>query len=260
MNCPKCNFEQEDSNTECMKCGIVFTKYKEPQESEPVEPEQELEEEVNTDNVKVVKEASESLPAGRQVLNLLLYTKPDIEPVYFWGRAVVFLIIFIWGWKFIFTPITSKYLLNTYMHMINLPFHEAGHIVFKLFGRFMSSLGGSLGQILIPLICLFTLLIKTRDTFGASITLWWTGQNFIDLAPYINDARSLTMPLLGGNIGLFSPYGFHDWEFILTESRLLQYDHSIARGSFFIGSTLIILSFIWGGFLLYKQYKNLEKI
>jgi len=248
MNCPKCNHEQEDSNTECIKCGIVFEKYNKLQESKAFDPE------INTDNVTVLKEPSE-----KGLLNLLLYTKPDIDPIYFGGRVIVFLIIFIWGWKFIFTPIADKYLLNTFMHLINLPFHESGHIVFKLFGEFMASLGGSLGQILIPLICLGTLLIKTRDPFGASITLWWTGQSFIDLSPYINDARTLTMPLLGGNTGRFSPYGFHDWEFILTESGLLQYDHTIARASFTIGSILIILSFVWGGVLLYNQYKNLEK-
>jgi len=169
------------------------------------------------------------------------------------------LIIFIWGCKFIFTPINHPYLLQTNMHLINLPFHETGHIIFKIFGEFMASLGGSLGQILIPLICLGTLLIKTRDTFGASVTLWWTGQNFIDLAPYINDARSLSMPLLGGNIGRFSPYGFHDWEFILTESGYLQYDQTIARASFTIGAVLMIISFVWGGVLLYRQYKNLKK-
>ncbi|GBE03820.1 hypothetical protein BMS3Abin09_00743 [bacterium BMS3Abin09] len=250
MNCPKCNFEQEASNTECIKCGIVFEKYKQPQESETVEAVAE----VNTDNIIVLKEPSET-----GFLNLLLYTKENIDPIYLGGRAVAFLIIFIWGWKFIFTPINHPYLLQTNMHLINLPFHEAGHLVFRPFGQFISSLGGSLGQILIPLMCLGTLLLKTRDTFGASVTLWWTGQNFIDLAPYINDARTLTMPLLGGNTGRFSPYGFHDWEFILTESGLLQHDHFIAGLSFTIGSILIILSFVWGGFLLYKQYRNLEK-
>jgi len=247
MNCPKCDHEQEDTNTECVKCGIVFEKYNKLHESSAAKPEPEEE------NVAAVKEPSET-----GILNLLLYTKPEIDPIYFGGRVIVFLGIFIWGWKFIFTPITSPYLLQTNMHLINLPFHEAGHIVFRLFGAFMASLGGSLGQILIPLICLGTLLIKTRDTFGASVTLWWTGQNFIDLAPYINDARSLIMPLLGGNTGRFSPYGFHDWEFILTESGLMQYDHAIAKLSFFIGSALIILSFVWGAVVLYRQYKNIR--
>ena len=80
----------------------------------------------------------------------------------------------------------------------------------------------------------------------------------MDLAPYINDARSLTMPLLGGNTGRTSPYGFHDWEFILKESGLIRYDHILANFSYKLGTVLMISSFVWGGYMLYKQYNNLN--
>ncbi len=246
MNCPKCTYEQEASNTECVKCGIVFEKYYKIQEAIASQP----------DASDTVSESMEQTSRG--IKDLLFYTKPEIDPVYFGGRVIVFIITFIWGWKFILSSIKSNYATESFMHLINLPFHEAGHIIFSLFGNFIASLGGSLGQILIPVICLTVLLIKTRDTFGASVTLWWTGENFIDLAPYINDARSLTLPLLGGNVGHSSPYGFHDWEFLLTETGLLQYDQIIARLAFITGSILIIISFIWGCSLLYKQYRNLE--
>ena len=80
----------------------------------------------------------------------------------------------------------------------------------------------------------------------------------MDLAPYVNDARSLTLPLLGGNTGRTSPYGFHDWEFILTELGLARYDHFLAGCSHVIGTFLMITSFLWGGYLLVKQYKCLR--
>ena len=35
------------------------------------------------------------------------------------------------------------------MHLINLVFHEAGHILFAPFGSFMMSLGGSLLQVIV---------------------------------------------------------------------------------------------------------------
>jgi len=107
-----------------------------------------------------------------------------------------------------------------------------------------------------PLICLAVFLIKTRDTFAASFALWWTGENFMDLAPYIDDARSLTLPLLGGNTGQTSPYGFHDWEFILKETNLLRYDHVLANLAYSLGTVLMICAFAWGGYILFKQYKN----
>jgi hypothetical protein len=122
----------------------------------------------------------------------------------------------------------------------------------------MTSLGGSLAQLLMPVVCLAVFLIKTRDTFAASFALWWTGENFMDLAPYINDARSLTLPLLGGNTGMTSPYGYHDWEFILKETGLIRCDHILAKMSHMIGAVIMICAIVWGGYLLFKQYKNLD--
>jgi hypothetical protein len=121
----------------------------------------------------------------------------------------------------------------------------------------MTSLGGSLGQLLMPVVCFAVFLLKTRDTFGSSFALWWFGENFVDLAPYVNDARSLTLPLLGGNTGRTSPYGFHDWEFILKELHLARYDHTLAQTADRLGLLVMICALIWGAYLLYKQYKNI---
>ena len=122
----------------------------------------------------------------------------------------------------------------------------------------MTSLGGSLAQIIMPLVCMAVFLIKTRDTFAASFCLWWTGESFLDLAPYIDDARRLTLPLVGGNTGRTSPYGFHDWEFILRESGMIRHDHTIAKTAFFMGSVLIICALVWGGYILLKQYRVIK--
>jgi len=80
----------------------------------------------------------------------------------------------------------------------------------------------------------------------------------MDLAPYIDDARSLSMPLLGGNTGQTSPYGFHDWEFILKETGLIRYDHALANFSYKFGIFLMIISFLWSGYILLKNYQNLK--
>ena len=43
--------------------------------------------------------------------------------------------------------------MNSFLHLINLLFHEAGHIIFSPFGQFMTMLGGSLMQVLVPIVC-----------------------------------------------------------------------------------------------------------
>ncbi|HXV69174.1 MAG TPA: hypothetical protein VD738_09645, partial [Nitrospira sp.] len=139
------------------------------------------------------------------------------------GRAAVYLLMVWWGCRFIVAPLDTNYTGESVLHLINLPFHEAGHLIFMPFGRFMMFFGGSLGQVVMPVVCLGTFLVKTRDPFGASVALWWTGQNFMDIAPYINDARAMDLILLGGVTG--KETDGHDWNNILTMLGLLEWDH-----------------------------------
>ena len=245
MNCPKCKKIVLEQGIQCPHCGIFFAKYAQ-YHSTPTELPR---------NIKVYDEDEVVHPLAA----LLFQDAQQDNRLYFIGRAILFIGLTIWGWKFISSSIESNAVGESFLHMINLPFHEAGHIIFRPFGQFITSLGGTLGQLLMPLICMGTLLIKTRDPFGASVTLWWFGENFLDIAPYMDDARAGDLPLLGGNFGHSSPYGFHDWEYLLTESNLIEYDHILARIIFVIGTVIILLSLLWAGFLLHKQYKSISE-
>jgi len=251
MICPKCHFEQNDNLSSCPKCGIYFDKYLKYHAQDKTQDRQ-------SDSSIVYTQSLIERIKSYDWSTLFFYVEDTTDPLYLAGRILSFLIIFSWGWLFIFSSIESNYVGESFMHLINLPFHEAGHIIFRPFGSFLTSLGGTLGQMLIPILCLWTFLFKYRNTFGAAICLWWLGQNFLDIAPYINDARAGVLPLLGGNTGHTSPYGFHDWEYLLTETGLLQYDQLIARLSFFIGTMMILMALLWSGFLLFKQVKNLR--
>lgn len=244
MICPKCQYEQSDNQLECSKCGIIFEKYHKYK---------------NRLETKKISQSANDDPSEYNIFTKTIFYIPEkINVFHFWGRLLTLFIVFIWGWKFILSSLEGGAVAGSFMHLINTPFHEAGHVFFSPFGRVIHSLGGTLGQLLMPSVCLAVLLLKTRDPFGASISLWWVGQNFIDIAPYINDARSLTLPLLGGNTGNDSPYGFHDWEFILTELKLLRYDHLLANMSHKFGTLIMVTSYIWGAYILKKQYKNLK--
>ncbi len=249
MRCPKCNFDQPDSGIECLKCGIVFAKYVSIQDKASIKsaaiPQLDSPEEVNHHSSRI----------RAYLKNLLFNINPEIGIYHLIGRVFVLLVIIVWGLKFIFSSIESNYSGISFMHLINLPFHEAGHILFRIFGQFMMTLGGSLTQCLVPLICLLTFLVKTKDPFAASISLWWLGENLIDLAPYINDARALKLVLLGGVTGK-DVEDYHDWEFILRKLSLLEYDHLMAKTAHVIGALLMICAFVWGGCVLLTQYRN----
>ena len=237
-SCPKCQADQPDGATECVKCGIIFAKYRPP---------------VLLQQHNVGQNRPRWLSLAKE---WLVDSDTSTDSLTFAGRVAVFLLLLWWGRAFIFTPLETNYTGESFFHLINLPFHEAGHLLFIPFGRFMTILGGSLGQILMPLVCLATFLIKTRDPFGASVALWWTAESCMDIAPYINDARAMDLMLLGGVTG--KETDGHDWNNILTMLDWLEYDHRLAHLTYNLGILLMLASFAWGGLLLLKHYRRLS--
>jgi len=238
VSCPKCQADQPDGATECVKCGIIFAKYR-----PLVSLQRQQESQNNSRWVSLAKE-------------WLVGSDTSTDSLTFAGRVAVFLLLLWWGRAFMFTPLETNYTGESFLHLINLPFHEAGHLLFIPLGRFMTILGGSLGQILMPLVCLGTFLIKTRDPFGASVALWWTAESFMDIAPYINDARAMDLMLLGGVTG--KETDGHDWNNILTMLDWLEYDHRLAHLAYNFGILLMLASLAWGGLLLVKHYRRLS--
>jgi hypothetical protein len=195
----------------------------------------------------------------KEWLAALLFEQPEyVNGFSVAGRGLVFIVILVWGMCFIFHPVSSNYAGESFLHNANLIFHEAGHVIFSLLGDFMRVLGGTLAQILMPLIACLTLLLKTRDTFGAAVGLWWTGENFIDIAPYVADARAGKLILLGGFTG--DEVGdAHDWWNLLGRLNLMQYDTTLAWCSHIFGSLLMLLALAWAGYMLYKQAMSLRE-
>jgi hypothetical protein len=188
---------------------------------------------------------------------VLLPNPQRVDPIVFYGRAAMYVAFVAWGVYFIALDFRTNAIGESFMHRVNLIFHEAGHVIFMLFGNFMMVLGGTLGQLLMPAIVGATLLVRNRDAFGASLALWWFAQSLMDCAPYINDARDLKLMLLGGGTGADRP-GMHDWENILLDLNLIQYERLIAAGVDKLGELLMLLAFAWGALALWQQYTALQ--
>jgi hypothetical protein len=239
--CPKCHAERSPKAEECIRCGIIFSKYRPGVARAPI------------------SSSSSSVARSQWFLmakQWLIESDTTADSMTFYGRAAVFVAMVWGGWKFIVTPLETNCTGESFLHLINLPFHEAGHVIFIPFGRFMTILGGTLGQILMPIVCLGTFLLKTRDPFGASVALWWTAESMMDIAPYINDARALDLMLIGGVTG--KETDGHDWNNILTMLDLLEWDHRLAHLTYNIGILFMLGSFLWGSFLLLRHHRRLS--
>jgi hypothetical protein len=68
----------------------------------------------------------------------------------------------------------------------------------------------------------------------------------------------MQLQLLGGNTGTSAPYGFHDWNFILTELGLIDHHHLLAVITEAAGKTVMAVSLVWAAAVLAKQFRNLK--
>ena len=171
----------------------------------------------------------------------------------FWFRLICFVAMVILSVPIFF--IEDQAWVVQFLQSINLLVHEAGHEVFRIFGNHLIlSFGGSFFQCFMPLVFCFALWIKPRDLFGASIGLWWSFENMMDVVPYVADALPMKLLLINGVTGAESPYGFHDWNYILTELGYIIYYEEIARTLAIIGKVGIAVSILWAAWSLWYYW------
>ncbi|MBV8062967.1 MAG: hypothetical protein JOY51_05185, partial [Nevskia sp.] len=256
--CPKCGHQRLESDTgpagECPRCGVIYEKYRAHQARFAA-----VTQVVAVGDEAVAAASSEDdLSPGQRLWAMLWRTPERFDPLLFWGSALVLTGSVAWGLWFMFQPLTGMSINNSFLHRCDLPFHEFGHILFHPFGQWLMFLGGSLFQCLMPLILAVYFLRWQGQPFSAAICLWWCGQNFIDVAPYIADARAMVMPLTGEwSDEMVSIRDLrHDWHNILLPLHALAHDHALALLAKLIGSVLMLLSWVWGGMLLVMQHRQ----
>ena len=116
----------------------------------------------------------------------------------------------------------------------NLAFHEAGHLLFRVFGDTASLYGGTLMQYVFPTITTIRFLHHGR-LFSAAACAAWFCENLRYMALYMADARTQDLPLVGG--------GEHDWLNIFSRWNVLESDTAIA--GFFTFLSWAGLAAVW---------------
>lgn len=230
IECPKCATPSPDTAVECPRCGIVFAKFAErPPAAGP----------------------SVALPIAERPHQIV---SDPLRGMTRLARAAVLVGLIVWTWQFARAPM-GVVATESMLHSPNLVFHEAGHVLFGFFGRFLGVLGGSLFQFALP-IALAAVFLKQHDQFGAVVCTWWAGQNLLDLAPYIADARALQLILLGGKTG--AEVEGHDWEYLLTEMGWLHLDRTLGLGAHRLGLMMMSGALVWGAIYLASNRDQAE--
>jgi hypothetical protein len=150
-----------------------------------------------------------------------------------WGRwryAVGGLVCLVFGW-FAFVRGTGVPLLG----LVDLGFHELGHLVTYPFPDMVTAMMGSVAQVAVPLgIALYFLLIR-REPLGGALCLAWAATSAGSVSTYIADAPRQSLPLLGE--------GIHDWAFVLGRLHALDRASAIAVSVKAFGLVLLFAGF-----------------
>jgi len=101
----------------------------------------------------------------------------------------------------------------------NLMIHEAGHFFFSWFGYYTQILGGTLGQLLVPLLCMLA-FVRRGETSAVAFCAFWLFENCLYIATYMGDARTSALPLVGSDES--------DWTILFTHWGVLVHDRTIA--------------------------------
>lgn len=125
---------------------------------------------------------------------------------------------------------------------VNILPHEAGHLLFGWLGEFIGVIGGTIGQLFVPVAFTVYFFLR-REFYSSAITLFWTGQNFFWISVYVKDAQAMALPLLSVGGGEDT---IHDWNYILSRVGLLRWDQAIGNLVYMTGIVIIIASVVCG--------------
>ena len=141
---------------------------------------------------------------------------------------------------FILYALTSRsgFLILDY---VNLIIHEGGHFFFSWFGNTIMILGGTLGELLVPLLCALYFFFQ-RETTGFTFSIFWFFENFPYIGTYMADARTAALPLVGSEES--------DWTILFTQWGLLAQDQKIGATMRLIGYLGMLATIAWLAFRL----------
>jgi len=192
---------------------------------------------------------SADAPPGLKAI--LLNPTAGVDPVVFWSRVLLWSLFAVWGLNLVALDYRTGEIWDAFLHRPLLIFHEAGHVIFWVFGEWVMVLGGTLGQLAMPAILGGALLVRNRDPFGASVGLWFFGVSLLDIAPYMYDALHPQLMLLSGKTG---EEGGHDWIYLFSSLGLLGKAQFMGGLIHKIGALSVFVSLVWGAWVLRLQY------
>ncbi|HET7260051.1 MAG TPA: hypothetical protein VFI75_10035, partial [Candidatus Acidoferrum sp.] len=132
---------------------------------------------------------------------------------------------------------------------VNLMIHEGGHFFFSWFGHPITILGGTLGELIVPLLCAAYFWWK-RETTAVAFCGFWFFENFLYIGTYMADARASALPLVGSDES--------DWTILFGQWGLLAKDQQIGSSARALGWLGMLAAVAWLAYRVWSRPKAHE--
>ena len=168
-------------------------------------------------------------------LNPMLLHRDDEEnewPPTSTGATIALSVVAAWiAWQHLLTADAWVLLLDN----ANLALHEAGHPIVGLFSSRLAVYGGTIFQLLFPVLFAHYFW-RERQPTGWAACLLWLAANLMNVGRYMKDARAGELPLVGGD---------HDWTEIFSRWGVLAHDVGIGNSVKVLGLALAAYAVWW---------------
>ena len=130
---------------------------------------------------------------------------------------------------------------------VDFGLHEMAHVITGAFPAVITAASGSLSEIFLGMVLVFTAL-RTRYYFTSLFCTVWFAFGCKSAGQYMADARAQQLDL----VSPFSDNAIHDWHFVFGKLHLLQQDTLIGGLVKFGGYLAMTMSLVFGAWLVYK--------
>jgi hypothetical protein len=238
--CPKCGHAplpaDQSLPAACPACGIVLAKFA----AVPAHAPQ--------------ADSGDETPEGSFLARWLLHVPAEVSKTNWYARGAILVAVTLYTFSF-FRETDVKYgdLGGHLLWLLITPWHEAGHVVFRPFGQFMTIAGGTIMQHLFPIVLGLALLVKGRNPFGAALCFWLLGYSVIYTGWYMHDAGDPQGMMLSGKSS--AEDDGHDFVNLFAYFGAWWFDHATRVGVFVarIGQAMMVAGLAWGAYMLWLQ-------
>jgi len=140
----------------------------------------------------------------------------------------------------------------TLLDNVHLPIHEGGHLLFGWFGATLGLWGGTLLQLLVPILLTAAFVVR-EELLGTTFCAMAFFHSLTGVATYMSDALRRELPLV--TVGAPADEAEHDWVHIFSDLGVLRHAIQIGNATRLLAWAGFLVTLAWFAWRYYQQDK-----